>query len=217
MAKTQLPYNPTEEKINVWTHKTGIFLSLIALVLMLLKTIPSHDSYKIISSLIYGLSLITLYTASTLYHRETNIKRRRYLNIFDHAAIFILIAGTYTPFALVTLKGFTAGLLLAVIWSIAGIGIWLKFYFTGRYEKLSTLLYLIMGWLVIFFIKPLMMALPLQGLYWLIAGGLFYTIGAIFFSLNKIKFNHAIFHVFVLWGSLAHFIAIYIYVLTPHH
>jgi hemolysin III len=206
-------YSPLEEKWNVYTHLSGIILSVFATILMLYKTIPTHHIYKTVSAIIFGLSLIILYTASTLYHNATNPSKRRLLNIFDHAAIFVLIAGTYTPFALVSLHGKTGWWLFGIIWTVALAGIILKLFFTGKYQKSSTILYILMGWIVVFFIKPLLQVLPKEGFYWLAAGGLFYTIGAIFFSINKIKMNHAIFHVWVLLGSLAQFIAVYFYVL----
>ncbi len=212
MAKIKI-YDPLEEKLNVYSHALGIVFSLLGFVLMLQKTIPTHDKCKIISALIYGISLLVLYTASTLYHNAKTATKRKYLNIFDHAAIFILIAGTYTPFALITLKGFWGGVLFIIVWTIAVLGVILKFFFTGKYEKLSTALYVAMGWIVVLFLKPLLESLPLPGFYWLVAGGLFYTIGAVFFSINKIKYNHAIFHIWVLLGSFTHFIAIYFYVL----
>ncbi len=213
MKDTLKIYSKTEERLNVMTHFIGMVFSLIALILMLNKVISLHDSIKIIAVVIYGVSLLILYTASTLYHNAKKAKKRRILNIFDHAAIFVLIAGTYTPFALITLKGFWGWLLFILVWLIAIAGIVFKLFFTGKYDKLSTALYIAMGWIVVFFIKPLLAALPLQGFYWLAAGGLFYTIGAVFYSISKIKYNHAIFHIWVLLGSWAQFMAIYFYVL----
>ncbi len=206
-------YNYIEEKINIYSHFSGLIMSVLGSLCLIYKAWSTNNNYKLAAAIIYSLSLIILYTASTLYHAAQKPTTRRLLNIFDHAAIFILIAGTYTPFALVTLHGFWGWLLLILIWGIAITGVILKLYFTGKYETLSTLLYVIMGWMVIFFIKPLIQYLPEKGLYWLVAGGIFYTIGAIFFSIGKIKYNHAVFHIWVLLGSLAHFIAIYLYVI----
>jgi len=206
-------YNTLEEKINVYSHLFGVILSLIGLVLMLLKTIPNGNIYKITAALVYGLASIILYSASTLYHYEQNPEKRRVLNIFDHAAIFILIAGTYTPFALVTLKGSTGWTLLWIIWIVALGGVILKLFFTGKYNLLSTIIYVTMGWFAVWFFKPLMAHLPKEAMYWLVTGGMLYTIGSVFFSIKRIGFNHAIFHIWVLLGSLAHFVVIYKYVL----
>ena len=135
------------------------------------------------------------------------------MRVFDHAAIYLLIAGTYTPFTLITLKGTVGWLVFGVSWAMAVAGVVLKFYFTGRYHRVSTAMYVVMGWVIVFAIKPLVANLPSEGLFWLVAGGLSYTVGAVFFMLEKVKFNHALFHVFVLSVSVSHFIAVYFYVL----
>jgi len=206
-------YEPKEEKFNVISHAIGLVLSVIALVLLVVFASLEGNSKHIISFSIYGASLIVLYSASTFYHYSQNPKLRKKLNIFDHAAIYVLIAGTYTPFAMLVLKGWVGWTILGVSWGLALIGIILKLFFTGRYDKISTFAYVLMGWLIIFAIKPLIDNFPIQGLIWLLAGGVFYTIGAILYSIKKLKFNHAIFHVFVLLGSFCHFIAVFFYVL----
>ena len=150
-----------------------------------------------------------LYRLSTFYHAAKNPTKRRKLNIFDHAAIYVLIAGSYTPFCLVGLDSKLGWYMFISVWFFALIGIILKLFFTGKYDKLSTAMYLLMGWQVVFFVKPLIKNLSETGLYLLLAGGVFYTIGAILYSIRKLPFNHAIFHLFVLLGSLSHFIAIY--------
>jgi len=214
MKKKYIPvsYSSTEEKINVLTHGFGLLLSSIALYLLILKAIQFNKPIQSLSFIIYGLSLIILYAASTLYHASKDPEKRRRLNIFDHASIYVLIAGSYTPFALVTLEGKVGWWLFGIIWTFALTGVILKLYYTGKYDKLSTIMYVAMGWIVIFAMKPLIENLNQTGLYWLIAGGIFYTIGALFYSYAKLKYNHAIFHVFVLLGSFAHFIAIYKYI-----
>jgi hemolysin III len=132
----------------------------------------------------------------------------------DHAAIYVLIAGTYTPFALVTLHGTTAGwVIFVLVWSIAIAGITLKLFFTGRFDKLSTVMYVAMGWIIVIALKPLLQNLAPEGFFWLVLGGVLYTIGALLYSIRKLKFNHAIFHVFVLLGSFCHFMAVFFYVL----
>ncbi len=205
-------YPPQEEKLNIITHALGLTFSFAGLYLLILKASRMTQITHSISLLIYGFSLIILYAASTFYHAAKDPEKRRILNIFDHASIYILIAGSYTPFALITLKGKTGWWLFGIIWMIALAGVILKLFYTGKFDKLSTIIYVVMGWLAIFTMKPLSQNLSREGLFWLIAGGIFYTIGALFYSMAKIKFNHAIFHVFVLLGSLCQFMAIYFYV-----
>ncbi|PKH49745.1 hemolysin D [Tenacibaculum sp. Bg11-29] len=205
-------YSNTEEKLNILTHGFGLLLAIIALPFLILKSLTYPEFWQSISFVIYLLSLIVLYAASTFYHAAKRPKLRRRLNIFDHAAIYILIAGSYTPFCLVVLPEQTGWYMFVFVWLFALTGVILKLFFTGRFDKLSTALYLIMGWQVVFLIKPLMNNLSYDGLFYLIAGGVFYTVGAILYSIKKIPYNHAIFHVFVLLGSFSHFWAIYKYV-----
>ena len=206
-------YEPKEEKLNVISHAIGLALSVIALVLLVVYASLKGNAWHIVSFSIYGVSLIVLYSASTFYHYVQNPRLRHKLNIFDHSAIYILIAGTYTPFTLVVLKGWVGWTIFGVSWGLALAGIILKLFFTGKYDKISTFAYVLMGWVVIFAIKPLVQNLPFEGLMWLLAGGIFYTVGAVLYSIKGIKYNHAIFHIFVLLGSFAHFIAVFFYVL----
>ena len=213
MAIKAKKYEKKEEIINVATHGIGFLLSIAALVLLVVFASIYGNAWHIVSYSIYGASLVVLYLASTLFHWSTKPKRRLRLNIFDHASIYILIAGTYTPLLLVTLRGPWGWSLFGVIWGMAIIGIVLKFFFTGRFNKLSTVAYVIMGWVAIIAIKPLITNLSTPGLIWLSIGGLSYSIGAVIYLLNKIPYNHAIFHLFVLGGSIAHFVTIFWYVL----
>jgi len=206
-------YPETEEKLNVITHGIGFLLSVAALVLLVVRATLYGTALHIVSAAIYGSSLVVLYFASTSFHMAKNQKTRNRLNVFDHASIFLLIAGTYTPFALVTLQGPWGWSIFGVIWGMAFAGIILKLYYTGRFNTLSTVLYVLMGWVMVIAIVPLVRALPVCGLLWLLAGGISYTLGAVIFLLNKLPFNHAIFHVFVLMGSICHFVAVYWYVL----
>ncbi len=206
-------YSPEEEKINILSHAIGLVFSIIAFVALVLSTILTGNIWQIVSFSVFGVSLILLYTASTMYHSAKVPEVRNRLKIFDHAAIFVLIAGTYTPFALVTLKGTIGWMLFGTTWGIALSGIILKIFFTGKYKLVSTLLYVFMGWIVIFVIDPLTNSLSQEGLHWLIAGGIYYTIGAILYAIKKIKFNHAIFHIFVMVGSFCHFFSVFFYVL----
>ena len=157
---------------------------------------------QIISFSIYGISLIVLYAASTFYHSARNPELRTRMRVFDHASIYVLIAGTYTPFALITLNGQLGWVIFGLIWGIALVGVILKIFFTGKYKIISTLMYIFMGWMIVFFINPLINSLSGNGLIWLFAGGISYTVGAVIYGIKKIQFNHAIFHVFVLLGTL---------------
>lgn len=213
MKFPSLNYSPEiEEKFNVLSHAFGILLSIIALIFLVLKACMQGDAWQIVSFSIYGASLIMLYTASTIFHSSKDEERRNKLNVFDHASIYVLIAGTYTPYVLVTLRGSVGWIIFGVIWGLAVAGIILKLFYIDKYRLLSTIMYVLMGWVMIFAVKPIVNSLELGGLIWLLAGGIIYTVGAVFFSLNKLKFNHAIFHVFVLLGSFCHFMSIYFYV-----
>jgi len=205
-------YSPTEEKLNIWSHAFGIFFSIIALVLLIIKAMQQDNIWMMISFPIFGVSLILLYLASTLYHASKEPQKRFKLKVFDHAAIYVLIAGSYTPFTLVSLNGETGWLIFSMVWVMAFTGIILKLFFTGRFKVISTAMYVLMGWLIIFYFKDLTAHLHEKGVFYLILGGVLYTIGAILYSIKKIKFNHAIFHIFVLAGSFCHFLSIYLYV-----
>lgn len=206
-------YSLVEEKMNVFSHAAGLVLSIVALIFLIARAIEYGDAWHIVSFSIFGFSLILLYAASTFYHCTQSPTLRSRLNIIDHASIYVLIAGTYTPFTLVTLNGSTGWVLFGISWGLAISGLILKLFFTGKYNIISTIMYVFMGWIIIFAIKPLIHHLPLKGLLWLFAGGISYTMGAILYSIDKIKFNHAIFHLLVLNGSFCHFISVYFYVL----
>ena len=205
-------YSKEEERLNIWSHGLGIILSLFALGLLMWKASLYNEFYTYVSFFVFGISMICLYTASTTYHSATDPKKRFRLKIFDHISIFIFIAGTYTPYALVTMRESNGWMIFFVVWGIAIFGALLKIFFTGRFKLLSTLLYVGMGWIVVFSFSSLSSNLGSDGVFWLIAGGIAYTIGAIFYSIGRLKFNHAIFHIFVLIGTLCHFLSIYLYV-----
>jgi hemolysin III len=206
-------YPPAEEKWNVITHGLGLLLSIAGLVLLVVKSSSYGNAWHIVSFSIYGVSMVLLYAASTFYHaaKDTDVRYRR--NVFDHASIYILIAGTYTPFVLVTLNGAIGWVLFGIIWGLAIAGVILKIFFIGRYNLLSTIMYIVMGWLIIFAIRSIIQNLPIPGLVLLLVGGVSYTIGAVFFSIEKLPFNHAIFHFFVLGGTICHYLSIFFYVL----
>ncbi|MDG1315255.1 MAG: hemolysin III family protein [Flavobacteriaceae bacterium] len=204
-------YSKKEERLNIITHAFGLLLSFIALTFLIIKSLNYQGFWKPASLIIYGLSLIILYAASTLYHLATETSKRRILNIFDHSAIYILIAGTYTPFTIIALEGVLGWIIFAVTWIFAFVGIVLKLFFTGRFDKLSTAMYLLMGWQILFVIDAFIQNINPKGLYFLLAGGVFYTLGAVFYSIKKINYNHAIFHVFVVLGSFCHFFTVFYY------
>lgn len=206
-------YSPTEERLNVWSHALGLILSFIATFFLVQKAAGLNDLISIFSVVVFGLSLILLYAASTFYHNAKSPKLRKRLKIFDHAAIYVLIAGTYTPFTLLVLKGDEGDLIFNIIWGMAIVGVIIKLFFTGRFKLISTLMYVFMGWVIIFAINPLVESLSSDGLFWLFLGGVVYTLGAILYSIKKIKFNHAIFHFFVLMGSFCHVYAVYNHIL----
>jgi len=171
------------------------------------------DVWHVVSFVIFGASLVFLYAVSTFYHSAKKLELRSRLRVIDHSAIYILIAGTYTPFTLVTLNGVIGWTIFGTSWGLALTGIILKLFFTGKYNLISTSMYVFMGWIIIFAIKPLINNFSLNGLIWLVAGGMAYTIGAILYSIKKIKFSHAFFHILVLIGSGCHFISVFIYIL----
>ena len=208
-----LKYYPrTEENLNIISHAAGLVFGLIGLIMLQLKAAAFNSAAMTISFGIYGFTLVMLYAASTFYHLAKEPKRRFRLKVFDHISIFLLIAGTYTPFAMVSLQGKTGWIVFGITWGIAFFGTILKIFFTGRYKLLSTLLYVGMGWIIVFAIEPLMENLETAGLWWMLGGGIAYTIGAILYSISRIKYNHALFHLFVLLGSFCHFWSIYFYV-----
>jgi len=207
-------YSEKEEKLNVLTHAFGLLMSSIGLPFLLLKSLQYNGFWKPISIVIFGISLVILYAASTFYHASKDPKIRRKLNIFDHAAIYVLIAGTYSPFTIIVLEGSLGWIIFGCTWAFALVGIILKLFYTGRYDKLSTVMYILMGWQIILVINPLIDVFSPEGLRLLFAGGVFYTVGALIYSSKKIKYNHAIFHVFVLLGSTSHYLCVYNYILA---
>ncbi len=205
-------YSPREEKINVLSHGLGLIFSLLALPLLVVRAARTGSAGYIVSFAIFGISLIVLYAASFFYHRTQIPAKRKRLRIFDHASIYALIAGTYTPFTLLVLQGSLGWTIFAISWGMALAGIVLKLFFTGKYGIISTLMYVFMGWLIVFAIKPLIDNLSSEGLRWLFAGGLAYTLGAVIYGIKKLHYNHTVFHLFVLLGSFCHFIAVYFYI-----
>lgn len=208
---SQRIYSMGEEIANSITHGIGAALSVAGLTLLVFLAAIKGDVFQIVSFSIYGASLVILYLASTLYHSFQNPKVKRVFKIIDHSSIYLLIAGTYTPFLLVGLQDRFGWILLAIIWGLAALGISFKAFFIDRYQKISTLAYVLMGWLGVLMIKGLSENIEIGGLIWLAAGGAAYTLGVIFYALKKIPYMHSIWHLFVLAGSICHFFSIYLY------
>ena len=201
-----------EEFANTITHGFGLVLSVVGFIVLAVLALMRGDALLITGSIVYGVSLITLYAASTCYHAANCPIRKKRLQIVDHCCIYLLIAGSYTPFGIVILNG-TFGLsLLVLIWTFAAIGILMKLIFHDRFTIVSTLSYLVMGWLGIFALQPLSEALGIMPIILAVTGGIAYSLGVIFFAWERIPHNHAIFHVFVLAGSIFHYLAVAIYV-----
>lgn len=213
-----MKYSLGEEIANAITHGVGALFSIIALTIMVIFAALYGNVWQIVSVAIYGGTLVLLYTMSTLYHAITNVRAKKVLKIFDHVCIYLLIAGTYTPFTLVMLReeGMIGWTIFILIWLIAIIGIIFSTLFIGRAKILSTLAYILMGWVVVFAMPQLIDVMKannaMTGIYWLLAGGIAYTVGTIFY-IFKIKYFHSIWHCFVLLGSIFHFISVMFFVL----
>ena len=197
-----------EEWVNAATHGLGAVASAAGGAVLISLALHVGDAWQILGISVYAASLVLLYSASTLYHAVRHEIAKARLRVFDHCAIYLLIAGTYTPFTLGVLRGTWGWTMLATVWSLAVAGILYKLFFLGRFPRLSTAMYLAMGWLGLALVPPLLRMLPTSTLLWLLAGGLAYTAGTVFFHSRRIPYAHAIWHGFVLAGSACHFVAI---------
>ncbi len=206
-------YSVAEEVAHAVTHGIAAVASIVALVVMVALAALHGTALHVAAVSIYGASLVLLYTSSTLYHSIPIESARKVLHTLDHAAIYVLIAGSYTPFALISLEGRTGWWLFGIIWALAAAGVVFKLFFTGRFDKMSVVLYLAMGWLVVLFGKQVLEALPTGGVILLAAGGLSYSVGAIFYLWRSLRYNHTIWHVFVVGGSVLQFLAVLLYVI----
>ncbi len=209
----QLEYSVREEIVHALTHGAGVILSIAGLSWMLYVSIVAADPWRIAASAIYGVTLIVLFLASTMYHSMYKSRHREVFKLLDHCAIYLLIAGTYTPFLLVAMRSDTGWWLFGTIWALATAGIVKKLWFRHRFPKLALASYLGMGWLVVVAAPQLAAAIGPNGMAWLIAGGISYSVGAIFYALDRIPFNHAVWHVFVLAGGICHFMSVILHVL----
>ena len=205
-------YSVGEEIANSLTHGVGVLLAVGGSVVLVTLAAMRGDVWHVVSCSIFGGAMVVLYTLSTLYHSVTNPRAKRALQILDHAAIFLLIAGTYTPFTLVSLRGPWGWSLFGTVWGLAAVGIVLEIAFPRRWPALSLTLYVAMGWVVVVAVKPLLAVLPTGGLLLLVLGGLAYTLGIIFYAWKKLPYGHAIWHLFVLVGTILHFFAVLFYV-----
>jgi len=206
-------YSDAEEITHAATHGLGALLSTGALVWMLDVSIAAADPWRILASVVYGLSLITLFSASTLYHSLHKSAHRSFLKIMDHCAIYLLIAGTATPFLLIAMQGGFRWWLFGAMWGMAMIGIWSKLAHGHKHPRISLFSYLLMGWVMVIALPELTDAIGAGGIRWLVAGGVSYTVGALFYMAKGWKFSHAVWHLFVLGGSACHFVPIILYVL----
>lgn len=198
-----------EEKVNVWTHVAGLVLGLALIPVLFTKAWEGGTNLMLFSLGVFSFGFLMIYLSSSLYHlaKKPHVKKR--LQVWDHISIFVMIGGTYTPVVFHYLHFDTAAIFMGVMWSIIVVGSLLKIFFTGRYERASTFIYLALSWMIVFIIKPILQVMPMEVLAWIMVGGFFYTSGVIFFNWEKLKYNHGIWHLFVLGGTLAHFVAIY--------
>ena len=210
---TSYSYTKREEIANAITHGVGALLSIAALVLLLMYSIRHGSTAHIVSFSIYGVSMILLYFCSTLLHSLREGKLKDVFEVLDHASIYVFIAGSYTPILLLVVKGSLGITLLSVVWSIALMGIIFKVIFTKRFLFLSTMIYIGMGWMIVFAIDPVIERLAFEGLTMLITGGVLYTVGTIFYMWRLFPFHHAVWHLFVVGGSASHFFTMFFYVL----
>lgn len=206
-------FSPKEEVWNSITHGIGTALAVAGLTVLVALAAVNGDSWRVVSFSIYGSSLVLLYLASTLYHSIQIPRVKRVLQVLDHAAIYLLIAGSYTPFLLVNMRGALGWTLFGVVWGLALLGIALRVIFVGRFEKLAVVGYVLMGWLMVVGFKEMQLAIPAGGVALIVAGGITYTLGVIFYAWRKLPYNHVIWHLFVMGGSIFHFFAMLFYVL----
>lgn len=212
--KNTRPFTLAEETFHSITHGIGTGLSIAGLVILVVLAVMNGDVYQIIGFSIFGASLVLLYLSSTLYHGIQERRAKKIFKICDHSAIYLLIAGSYTPFLLVGMRGTTGWVLLVVVWLIALVGITMKVLFIDRFQVLSVVAYLGMGWLCVFAFREMMVSIPIGGIIWLAAGGILYTVGVVFYAMQKTPYMHAIWHLFVLGGSICHFFAV-LFFLAP--
>lgn len=215
MSTVNKRYTLGEEIFNSVTHGIGSLLSIAGIVVLIVFSAINSDAYAVVSSAIYGASLIILYTMSTLYHSITNVKAKKFFRIMDHNTIFFLIAGTYTPYTLAVLRSALGWVLFGIVWGAAVIGIVLNSIDLEKFSKISVVCYIAMGWVIIIAVKPLMNTMPFVSFVLLVAGGIFYTLGVIFYAIKKVKYFHSIWHIFTVVGSALHYFSVFIAIALP--
>jgi hemolysin III len=198
-----------EEVANTITHGLGVLFCLVAIPFMILLAFEKTNASMVWAVSIFGFGMLTVYLSSTLYHAAKHANTKRLLRIWDHISIFMLIAGTYTPVIVKFTDRPTAVMFLSILWTIVALGSFMKLFFTGKYKIVSVLLYVGMGWMAVFIIKPLLANIPPQIFWWIIAGGMAYMVGVIFYLWKSLRYHHAVWHVFVLAGTVTHFFAVY--------
>ncbi|MEE0762467.1 MAG: hemolysin III family protein [Acutalibacteraceae bacterium] len=216
MSTVKKRYTLGEEIFNSVTHGVGSLLSIAGTVVLIVFSAINSDAFAVVSSAVYGASLIILYTMSTLYHSITNEKAKKFFRIMDHNTIFFLIAGTYTPYTLAVLRSPLGWVLFGVVWGAAAIGIVLNSIDLEKFSKISVVCYIAMGWVIIIAVKPLMNSMPFISFALLVAGGIFYTIGVIFYAIKKVKYFHSVWHIFTVIGSALHYFSVFTAIALPN-
>lgn len=216
MSTVKKRYTLGEEIFNSVTHGMGSLLSIAGTVVLIVFSAINSDAFAVVSSAVYGASLIILYTMSTLYHSITNEKAKKFFRIMDHNTIFFLIAGTYTPYTLAVLRSPLGWVLFGVVWGAAAIGIVLNSIDLEKFSKISVVCYIAMGWVIIIAVKPLMSSMPFISFALLVAGGIFYTIGVIFYAIKKVKYFHSVWHIFTVIGSALHYFSVFTAIALPN-
>jgi len=216
MSTVKKRYTLGEEIFNSVTHGVGSLLSIAGTVVLIVFSAINSDAFAVVSSAVYGASLIILYTMSTLYHSITNEKAKKFFRIMDHNTIFFLIAGTYTPYTLAVLRSPLGWVLFGVVWGAAAIGIVLNSIDLEKFSKISVVCYIAMGWVIIIAVKPLMNSMPFISFALLVAGGIFYTIGVIFYAIKKVKYFHSVWHIFTVIGSALHYFSVFTAIAIPN-
>lgn len=207
--KPKRAQTPGEERANAWTHGLGVVFCLVAMPFLLIPAYRTGVPGVYWGSLAFGLGMLMVYISSTLYHAVQDQRLKANLRVADHISIYFLIAGTYTPLVANFLPGRQAGIFLLVLWSLVGLGLVFKLLYTDRFKAVSVVLYLIMGWMILFIMNPLRQQVPGDIWWWVIAGGLSYTVGVLFYVRSKVPYFHAVWHCFVLGGTVTHYVAVY--------
>ena len=214
-ATPSSPIMVREEVANSVTHGLGLVASIVGAVVLVSLAAERGEAWHVVSAAVYGTTLVSLYAASTLYHSLKGTKARDVLRLLDHCAIYLLIAGTYTPITLVSLRGGWGWALFGAVWALAAFGIFFKVFATERFGYLSTVAYILMGWICVFALKPMLLLLSPGAIGLLFAGGVAYTAGTMFYAWERVPYSHAVWHLFVIAGSVCHYLAIALYVLAP--